>query len=97
MEITEETVRHVSNLARLDVTDDDVKKYTRELGRIVHLVEQLNEMDVSHVDLTLTADLPTQDRADVAERRLDRSDTLANAPEPEDHYYRVPQILGDDA
>jgi aspartyl-tRNA(Asn)/glutamyl-tRNA(Gln) amidotransferase subunit C len=95
MTITQETVEHVAKLARLELTPDEVTRYTQDLGKILSLVEQLNEVDLSQVDLALQVDAPTVFRADEAVREFDRETLLKNAPHEEDGFFRVPKILSD--
>jgi aspartyl-tRNA(Asn)/glutamyl-tRNA(Gln) amidotransferase subunit C len=81
MTITKETVEHVAKLARLELTPDEVTRYTEDLGKILSLVEQLNELDLSQVDVALQVD----------------EALLRNAPHEEDGFFRVPKILSDSA
>lgn len=95
--ITEEAVQHVAKLARLALTEDELKQYTQDLGQILALISQLDSLNLDQVDMTLTAsdlaDLPTVYRADVSHREFNREDILKNAPSEEDGFFRVPQIL----
>ncbi len=91
--LNQETIEHVANLARLELTEDEKVRYTRELSNIIQLIEQLNDMDVSQIELELDTSQETFFRDDAPHRRFNGEDLLKNAPEPEDGFYRVPQIL----
>lgn len=95
MTITQETVEHVAKLARLELTPDEVERFTQDLGKILNLVEQLNEVDLSQVDTLLEVTAPTVFRADCAVREFSREELLKNAPHEEDGFFRVPKILSD--
>ena len=97
MTITQETVQHVAKLARLELTPDEVQRYTQDLGKILSLVEQLNEVDLSQIELALQAEQPTVFREDKGVREFTRETLMANAPDEEDGFFRVPKILGDSA
>lgn len=97
MTITQETVEHVAKLARLELTPDEVQRYTQDLGKILTLVEQLNEVDLSQIELSLQSDTPTVFREDKSAREFTREELMANAPDVEDGFFRVPKILGDNA
>ena len=43
--ITNEQVKHVANLARLAITDEETEKFTKQLDAIITFAEQLNELD----------------------------------------------------
>ncbi len=49
MEINESVVRHVAQISRLNLTDDEIKKFTPELGEILKFFSQLGEVDTAHV------------------------------------------------
>ena len=95
MTITPETVEHVAKLARLELTPDEVTRYTQDLGKILTLVEQLNELDLSQVDVELQVNEATNFRADQSLREFTRDELLANAPHAEDGFFRVPKILSE--
>ncbi len=49
MSLTPDQVRHIATLARLTLTDEEVTRFTKELGGIFTLIEQLKEVDTSNV------------------------------------------------
>lgn len=101
MQITEATVRHVAKLASLALTEDEVTRFTQELSGILDFVDQLNQLDLSSVtegqETVVTepvlADSTERFRPDEGLRRFERDALLKNAPEEEDGFFRVPQIL----
>lgn len=52
MELSQEQVRHIAKLARLGLTDDEVKKFSTQLTNILQYVEVLNEVDTTGVEMT---------------------------------------------
>lgn len=92
--IDREQVRKVANLARLELTEAEEEQFTTQLGSILDYFEQLQELDVTDVPPTTRAiDVSNVTRAD--QRRLypEREAILAAAPEQEDDFFRVPQII----
>ncbi|MBX7244576.1 MAG: Asp-tRNA(Asn)/Glu-tRNA(Gln) amidotransferase subunit GatC [Candidatus Sumerlaeaceae bacterium] len=95
-ELSEEQVRDVAMLSRLELTDDEIRHYTKDLGSILGYVEQLNELDTSSV-------LPTSHsfhvenvfREDIVRPSLSNEEALANAPDHEDECFKVPAVLQD--
>ena len=87
-------MEHVALLARLDLTDDELGRLTRELGSVIGYVEELAELDLSDVDPTAHP-LPLRNvlRDDSVRPSLDRAEVLAAAPAVEDFRFRVPRIL----
>lgn len=95
MTITQETVQHVAKLARLELTPEETERYTQDLGKILSLVEELNEVDLSQVELDMDTSTETVFRADKPVREFTREELIKNAPSEEDGFFRVPKILGD--
>ena len=52
MELSQEQVRHIAKLARLGLSDDEVKKFSTQLTNILQYVEILSEVDTSSVEAT---------------------------------------------
>lgn len=97
MNITAETVEHVAKLARLELSPEDVDRYTQELSKILTFMDQLNELDLSQVDMSLAATQPVVLREDEALRVFDRDEVMKIAPSEENGFFRVPKILDESA
>jgi aspartyl-tRNA(Asn)/glutamyl-tRNA(Gln) amidotransferase subunit C len=92
--IDREIVHKVANLARLELTAEEEEKFTTQLGDILGLVDQLNELDVSNVIPTTRAiDVSNVTRDDQLQIYPEREAILRNAPEQEGEFFRVPKIL----
>jgi aspartyl-tRNA(Asn)/glutamyl-tRNA(Gln) amidotransferase subunit C len=88
--IDAEQVRKVAKLARLALTEAEIEEFTGQLGAILGYVEKMNELDTGDVE-PLAHCLPISNvfRADEVEK------TLANAPQRDDSFFKVPKILED--
>lgn len=93
--ISEEDVRKVARLARLDLPDDRVHAYADQLERILDYVAQLESIDTMDVPCTTRAvevvNVTRNDDVRTAESL--RDDLLDQAPEREGNFFRVPCIL----
>lgn len=87
-------VRHVAHLSRLALSDDEVARMTGELSAIVGYIDQLNELNTDGVPPTAHA-LPVHNvfREDVVTASFDADEALANAPQREGTFFRVPKVL----
>jgi aspartyl-tRNA(Asn)/glutamyl-tRNA(Gln) amidotransferase subunit C len=95
MPIDRGTVQKIAALARLQVEPAEEERYVRELQAILSYVEQLQALDVTGIEPTSTviAGAPPALRSD-EERPCDvRDDVLAQAPDREDDYFRVPRVV----
>ncbi|MBD2252866.1 Asp-tRNA(Asn)/Glu-tRNA(Gln) amidotransferase subunit GatC [Nostoc parmelioides] len=92
--IDREQVRKVALLARLELTPEEEEQFTTQLGSILDYIEQLNELDVSHVPPTARAiDVSNITREDNLQPYADREAILSSAPEQEGEFFKVPKIL----
>ncbi len=91
--ISEEEVRHVANLARLGLTDGEVKQMSGQLGAIIDSIDQIGELDLSDVPPTANAlNLTNVFRPDEPRGELPRDEALSTAPDPIDDLFAVPRI-----
>ncbi len=94
MRISEDDVRHVAKLARLDFSDEEVKMFSKQVGDILDYVEQLKGVDTEGVKPTSHAISVTNAfREDQARPSLEPDQALSNAPEREDTDIIVPRVI----
>jgi aspartyl-tRNA(Asn)/glutamyl-tRNA(Gln) amidotransferase subunit C len=94
--ISRADVAHVARLARLELTDEELERFTDQLGAVLEHANDVAALDTSGVAPTAHP-LPLRNvlRPDVEVRSLDRDEVLAQAPAVEDHRFKVPPILGE--
>ncbi|MBZ0278583.1 MAG: Asp-tRNA(Asn)/Glu-tRNA(Gln) amidotransferase subunit GatC [Anaerolineae bacterium] len=97
VELSHEQVRGIAELAKLDLTDDEVALYAGQLSHILQYFERLQALDTTQIEPTASV-LPLKNvlREDVAGTPLDTADVIANAPDTQDNQFRVSAILGDE-
>ncbi|HEY5164527.1 MAG TPA: Asp-tRNA(Asn)/Glu-tRNA(Gln) amidotransferase subunit GatC [Acidimicrobiia bacterium] len=92
--ITRSDVEHVARLARLALTDDEIARFTTELGHILEHAADLATLDLDGVEPTAhPLPLANVTRQDEIRPPLPRDEVLAEAPAVEDGRFRVPRIL----
>jgi aspartyl-tRNA(Asn)/glutamyl-tRNA(Gln) amidotransferase subunit C len=94
--ISKEEVRKVAKLARLQPSEAEVEEFTRQLGAILEYVEKMNELNTEGVE-PLAHCLPVSNvfRDDEVKESLGTEKTLANAPQRDGEFFKVPKILDD--
>lgn len=94
--LTREEVLHVSRLARIKVSEDEIEKYQVELKQILNEVEKINDVK-GYDDEILIA--PWSDdttlREDKVEEMLDAKEVLKNVPRNSGNYIEVPVVIGE--
>jgi aspartyl-tRNA(Asn)/glutamyl-tRNA(Gln) amidotransferase subunit C len=92
--ITLEMVRHVALLARLELSEPEQARLRADMDEMLSYIDKLNELDTSDVAPTAqVGESGTPMRDDVVTSRPDAAAMLANAPESERGYFKVPKII----
>lgn len=94
MKVTKETIEHVANLARLNISEAEKEKLTLDMENILSYVDKLNELDTSDVK-PMEHVIPIQNvlREDVVTGSFERDKLLKSAPSHEDGCYKVPKVV----
>ena len=96
MKISKDDVIHVAELARLEFGEEEIQKFTEQLGNILEYIGKLGELDTSGVQPTShVLNISTPLREDRVEEWLSTEDALRNAPEREEDFFSVPKVIDD--
>jgi aspartyl-tRNA(Asn)/glutamyl-tRNA(Gln) amidotransferase subunit C len=95
MGLAPEQVRKIAELARLELTEEEVQKYATQLSNILAYIEKLNELDVSSIEPTAHAvSVPTPFREDAVTSHGEKKEpALKQAPDRDGDFFRVPKVL----
>jgi aspartyl-tRNA(Asn)/glutamyl-tRNA(Gln) amidotransferase subunit C len=97
MALTEKDVRYVAELAHLELSDEEVRKFLPQLDSILEYIQKLNELDTSQVEPMAQVTYPASEnpalRADQARRTFAQEESLAGAPEGAAGCFKVPQVI----
>ncbi len=100
--VSEQDVRHVANLANLELSAEELPRMARDLNAILSYIAELNQLDTSAVApmaqvgemLGLTpADAGQTLRPDVVKESVDRAAVMAAAPETDGRFFKVPKVI----
>ncbi|MEE6209139.1 Asp-tRNA(Asn)/Glu-tRNA(Gln) amidotransferase subunit GatC [Salarchaeum sp. III] len=83
-----EEVRHVADLARVDLSEDEVDAFAEQFSEVLDYFEALE--DVPEVESE--PDLVNVMREDEVEESLSQEAALANADESEDGFFKGPRV-----
>lgn len=94
VKIDRDTVRHIANLSRLQLSESEEIELTENLKDILSYVESLQELDLASTE---AMNQPYKDvapkRPDVSSQTVTPDALLSNAPDSSEHYFRVPKII----
>jgi len=89
--IDREQVLHVARLARLELSEDEVRRMTTEMSKILGHIEKIGELDLEGVPPTShVVEVTGALRPDTPRPSLPRDVAFANAPDVADDGFRVP-------
>jgi len=87
------TVKHVAQLARIKMGDDELKQYQVQLNAILGYVDKLHELDTTDTaPMAQVAATATPMREDLRREGLGEK-VLSNAPQREERFFKVPQVI----
>ena len=91
MAISREQLLHVAQLARLELREDELERLGAQLNDIIAAVGKVSELDLADVPPTShPLDVVNVWGADEPRPSLPVDEALANAPEREGSYFKVP-------
>lgn len=95
-DLTRDDVLKLARLARLDLTDEEIEQYSKELTAILHYVEQLQAVDVTGLEPTnQVTGLTNVTRTDeVINYGYAPKELLKNVPEVLDDHIKVKRMIG---
>lgn len=95
MKLNKEDIKHIAELARLELTEEELEKYGRELSAILGYIEQLKEVDTDGIDSTAQiTGLVNAFRADEIKEWDEKEAEAALAQAPlEDGQIKVKRVL----
>lgn len=95
--ISREEVAHLANLARIDLSDEELDHLAPQLSVILESVASISEVAAGDIPPT-SHPLPLTNvfREDVVVPGLTAEEALSGAPAAEDDRFAVPRILGDE-
>jgi aspartyl-tRNA(Asn)/glutamyl-tRNA(Gln) amidotransferase subunit C len=94
MAITRDDVLHVAKLARLELSEAEIDRMRRDLDSILEYVNQLSELDTTHVAATAqVAVVAAPFRADEPRPSLPHDVALSQAPRTSSDGFAVPAFV----
>jgi len=94
MSVSDKDVRYVADLARLQLSDEEVTHLSKDMNDILGYMELLNELDTENIEpLEHVIELSSRLRQDQAKTPLSHDDALKNAPDADSDYFRVPKVI----
>lgn len=88
--MTPQDIKNLAHLARIEVTDQEVADFGKDMESILAYVDQINQIDIPDTDPQFLQKNVT--RPDIA-RDFTGGPTIDQSPDNQDGFYKVPKIL----
>lgn len=95
--ISKDLIKNLSNLAKINLTEEQIEKYNNDLSSIMGYMEEIKNLDVSNISETSrVAKEENVLREDVVKESLPQSEALKNSKNTNNGYFLVPAIFKGD-
>ena len=94
MENTKEIINHVSKLAHLEFTDEELSTITPQFSKILDYIDELSKIDLEGVEpMTHVLEDTNVMREDEVKPSISVQDAMKNAPKHNDIFFKVPKVF----
>ena len=94
MSINKDTIKKISKLARISVTNEETDRLEKDLNSILKFVEQLKELSTDKIaPIASVSNQPLTMSKDEIKKINEKDEILTNAPEKNSNYYIVPKVI----
>jgi len=94
--LTKSEVQKIANLARIEITDAEAEKYSKELSGILDFVEKLNEVDTDGIEpiahITGAKNIICEDKV-IEYNGETKENIISNFPEKKDRFDKVKAVF----
>ena len=94
MSIDLKTIKHISKLSRISVSEEKAEKLAGDLNSIFDFIEKLNELKTDKVEpLTSVTETTLKLRTDEVRSKNIREQIVKNSPQDNEDYFVVPKVI----
>lgn len=94
MNVDEEMIRHVAEVARLELTDEEVKRFVPQLKEVLDAFSKLQEVDTENCDPSFhPVKMKNALREDVPTECLTQEEALSCTKLKKDGYFKGPRAM----
>ena len=94
MKVSKEEILHIANLADLNLEENEIDNYLKNLEEILNFADIVNNAPVENLDITIGAnEAKNVFRKDEVEIFEDNKSLLENAPSKEQNMFKIPKVI----
>lgn len=92
--IDPKAMQHIAKLARLNLTESEVKEFSVQISKALGHFEQISKVNTTGIEPLVTpSEMHTYWREDVVKKELSADEIVANAPEKSGNLFKVPPVV----
>ena len=92
--ISKEQVKKVSQLARLELNDEEIEHHSKQLEKILDYIDQLEKINTENIPCTTRAiEVVNVLRSDINQKFEGNESIINLAPSREENFFKVPKII----
>ena len=93
MEIKKEDIMHIAKLSMLNLSDEEIEKYAKNMQDIVGFANTINELDTGIEEAAFISEASNVFRKDDVKESFNREELLRNAPSSNGEAYSLPSMM----
>ena len=92
--LTKEEVLHVAHLARIEITDEEILKYQKDLKTLFNEIDKIKDLDDFDENRMIT---PCENTFDLERESIevDKENLLSNVPKKKGNFVEVPVMVNE--
>ena len=92
--LTKEEVLHVAHLARIEITEDELEKYQKDLKKLFDEIDKIKDLDDFDSDKMIS---PCENSFDLESKKIevDKDNLLSNVPKKKGNFIEVPVLVNE--
>lgn len=92
--LTKDEIKKVAELARIELTEEEIERFTSQLGVVIDYVKELSEVNTEGIEeVSQVTGLVNVQRQDIPHKAENHAGIFANAPDMKDGYFKVKAVL----
>ena len=94
MQVSKEEILHIANLASLNIKEDEIEEYRKNLQDILNFADIVNNVNTDEISETIgSTDNVNVFREDVIKEFADKDLLLANEHKKQNNMFNIPKVI----
>lgn len=94
MQISDSEVLHIAKLARLNLAENEIENYKKNLQEILDFADTINHVNTDNIGETIGVNENYNVfRKDEIKQESDKEELLSNAPSQDEGMFRIPKVI----